>query len=152
MKKWYLETVNDDNRAKYVANITFSNLKGQEPNENVFRFENEKDAKLIARVIDKQYGFDIWKMVNVVEEETKVEQVKKPTKTRKPPQAKQAEAKPEKKLAKPIKVEILSDDDEQQDVEEVYDDQDADSTYSMLPDDIEDIEEDFSVPFKAGKR
>lgn len=152
MKKWYLETVNDDNKAKYVANITFSNLKGQEPNENVFRFENEKDAKLIARVIDKQYGFDIWKMVNVVEEETTVEQVKKPTKTRKTPQAKQAEAKQEKKLAKPIKVEILSDNDEQQDVEEVYDDQDADSTYSMLPDDIEDIEEDFSVPFKAGKR
>lgn len=69
MGKYIIETIGDDNKSKYLANVYLLKVAGMEKTGNEWVFDDEKSANSVARVINQTYGSGIWTLVKVVEEE-----------------------------------------------------------------------------------
>lgn len=69
MGKYIIETIGDDNKSKYLANVYLLKVAGMEKTGNEWVFDDEKAANSVARVINQTYGSGIWTLVKVVEEE-----------------------------------------------------------------------------------
>lgn len=69
MGKYIIETIGDDNKSKYLANVYLLKVAGMEKTGNEWVFDDEKAANSVAKVINQTYGSGIWTLVKVVEEE-----------------------------------------------------------------------------------
>ena len=69
MGKYIIETIGDDNKSKYLANVYLLKVAGMEKTGNEWVFDDEKVANSVAKVINQIYGSGIWTLVKVVEEE-----------------------------------------------------------------------------------
>lgn len=66
-KTWIVETVKDDNRALYLANVYLLKVAGRPMTGNEWKFDDQKNASAVANMLNSTFGCGIWRIAQVVE-------------------------------------------------------------------------------------
>ena len=131
MGKYIIETIGDDNKSKYLANVYLLKVAGMEKTGNEWVFDDEKAANSVAKVINQTYGSGIWTLVKVVEEEmTPIEKARA---------AKAAKAKARKEEDEKVVTETKN--EEPQAIEETEETNIAEEEAEILKEQIKEVDD-----------